>query len=138
MGQLGGSGGVVTDGKKVDRARELRNNPTPFEVILWRHLSRSALGGHKFRRQATIEPFIVDFLCPAKALIVEVDGDTHDPDADQRRDAMLGRRGYMTLRFSNRDVGENIEGVCQKILERLSQQPDRWPDPPEAQIGFRR
>jgi very-short-patch-repair endonuclease len=68
-------------GRVGDRARQMRNTPTEPEKRLWRHLSNSQLG-YKFRRQSVIGHYIVDFLCPAKALIVEVDGDTHDAEAD--------------------------------------------------------
>jgi very-short-patch-repair endonuclease len=109
-----------------ERARELRNAPTPFETILWFRLSRSQLGGHKFRRQAVIDRFICDFFCPAKGLIVEVDGDTHDAVRDAARDARLLRRGFATIRFTNADVGHNLDGVLEVILARLEEMPDRW------------
>jgi very-short-patch-repair endonuclease len=61
-----------------ERAHAMRRDPTEPEKRLWRHLSNSQLGGFKVRRQAVIAPFIADFLGPAKALVVEVDGDTHE------------------------------------------------------------
>ncbi|MDG5488728.1 endonuclease domain-containing protein [Sphingomonas sp. BGYR3] len=112
-----------------NRAREMRLNPTEWEKRLWRRLSNSQTG-HKFRRQAVIAPFICDFFCPAKALIVEIDGDTHDPAADARRDQMLAGQGYRTMRFTNADVRDNIEGVLQTIVTTLARTPDRWPGHP--------
>jgi very-short-patch-repair endonuclease len=103
-------------------------DPTEPEKRLWRHLSNSQLGGFKFRRQAVIAPFIVDFLCPAKALVVEVDGDTHEVEADWRRDAVLESQGYRVVRFSNTDVMGNMEGVLVTILAALNDAPDRWPN----------
>jgi very-short-patch-repair endonuclease len=76
---------LARDWRLVERARQMRRQPTEPEKRLWRHLSNSQLGGYKFRRQATIEPFIADFLCPAKGLVVEVDGETHAHWADERR-----------------------------------------------------
>ena len=111
----------------TDRARTFRRNPTEPEIRLWRHPSNSQSSGHKFRRQAAIDPFIVDFLCPAKALVVEVDGDTHDPAADARRDALLLSKGYTTIRFTNPEVMTNMEGVLTVIAATLASQPDRWP-----------
>ncbi|MFN3473112.1 MAG: endonuclease domain-containing protein [Blastomonas sp.] len=108
-------------------ANELRNNPTPFEIILWKYLKSSQLGGYKFRRQSVIGPFICDFLCPSKGLIVEVDGDTHDAVRDSERDAALVELGYVTMRFTNYEVGQSVEGVLGLILERLENLPDRWP-----------
>ncbi|MFN3818108.1 endonuclease domain-containing protein [Blastomonas sp.] len=108
-------------------AKELRNNPTPFEIILWKYLKSSQLGGYKFRRQSVIGPFICDFLCPSKGLIVEVDGDTHDPMRDAKRDAALAEMGYVTMRFTNYEVGQCLEAVLDLILEKLETTPDRWP-----------
>ncbi|MES2119886.1 MAG: endonuclease domain-containing protein [Pseudomonadota bacterium] len=117
------------------RARELRNRPSEPELQLWRRLRNSQLGGFKFRRQAAIPPFVADFLCPLKALIVEVDGWTHDAEQDRRRDQHLKTDGYTTLRFSNTDVIENMDGVLFAILERLRIFPDRWPHPNPSPEG---
>jgi very-short-patch-repair endonuclease len=117
------------------RAREMRSNPTEPEKRLWRALSNSQLCGHKFRRQSVIPPYIVDFLCPAKALIVEIDGDTHVAEDDARRDDRLHRKGYTTIRFSNADVMRNVEGVLQVILGTAGALPDRWPHPNPSPEG---
>lgn len=111
-----------------DRARVMRNNPTEPEKRLWRSLSNSQLG-YKIRRQSVIDGFIVDFLCPAKALVIEVDGDTHDVEADKLRDAHLEKLGYRTIRFTNSDLISNIGGVLELIARTLSVLPDRWPRP---------
>ncbi|NIJ08967.1 very-short-patch-repair endonuclease [Sphingomonas vulcanisoli] len=104
----------------------MHRNPTEPEKRLWRSLSNSQLGGFKFRRQTTIDPFIADFLCPAKAVIVEIDGDTHqDIGRDQRRDAYLGSLGYRVIRFTNADVMGNIDGVLEVLLSSLQAAPDR-------------
>lgn len=93
-------------------------------------LSRSQLDCFKFRRQSVIGPFIADFLCPTKALIVEIDGWTHDDArADARREAALRGLGFTVLRFTNTDVMENVEGVLTVILQSLLQAPDRWEAP---------
>jgi very-short-patch-repair endonuclease len=126
--------GWGVDAERLDQlhgfAREMRRQPTEPEKRLWRRLSNSQLGGFKFRRQAVIGPFIADFLCPAKALIVEVDGWTHeDAQKDARRDAALRSLGFAVLRFTNTDVMENPEGVLTRILETLQHRPDRWETP---------
>jgi hypothetical protein len=92
----------------------------------------------------TIEPFIVDFLCPAKALIVEVDGETHVAEDDARRDAALAGRGCTTIRFTNDEVMSHRDGVLTVILQKLESLPDRWtglpdsstPTPPPKGRGF--
>jgi len=63
--------------RQRDRARVLRRNSTPAEVILWRDLRNRRFDGHKFRRQRPIGPFIADFYCAALALVIELDGDSH-------------------------------------------------------------
>ncbi len=101
-------------------AKAMRQDMTRAELRLWQHLRKPGLDGLRFRRQTPIGPYIVDFFCPARNLIVEVDGDQHGCDRaearDQRRDAWLRERGYRVLRFSNRDVMTNLNGVCDTIL----------------------
>jgi very-short-patch-repair endonuclease len=112
------------------RARAMRRQPTEPEKRLWRHLSNSQLGGFKFRRQAVTGRYIADFLCAQKALIVEVDGWTHDDAAaDARRDRALALLGFTVLRVGNGDVMGNMDGVLTTILDKLQQLPDRWNRP---------
>jgi very-short-patch-repair endonuclease len=111
------------------RAADMRRAPTEAERRLWARLRASQLHGHKFRRQATIGGRIVDFFCPGKSLIVEIDGDTHDPERDAMRDAQTrGQYGFSTIRFGNRDVMDNLEGVLERLLATLEELPDRWPE----------
>lgn len=102
------------------RATEMRNNPTEPELRLWRNLSNSQLGGFKFRRQQVFGRAIVDFVCPAATLIVEVDGDTHaDAEREARRDGYLRGFGYAVLHVTNLEVMRNMEGVLQVIEAAL-------------------
>jgi very-short-patch-repair endonuclease len=117
---------VSEDWRLVERARRLGGEPTAAEKRLWRHLSGSQLAGYKFRRQAALAPFIADFFCPSMGLVVEIDGHTHVAEDDARRDAMLAKRGFTTLRFTNGDVMGNVEGVLSAILQTLENLPDRW------------
>ena len=112
-----------------DRAAEMRRNPTEPEKRLWRALSGKQLDGFKFRRQSVIGPFIADFLCPQRALIVEVDGDTHDEAKDRLRDGELSAEGYRVLRVTNADVMANIGGVGEAIRLALTEAPARWDSP---------
>ena len=114
----------IVIGQKVsrelqERARELRKNMTPAEKILWEKLRHNQLKGLQFRRQQIINPFIVDFYCHAKALVVEVDGDIHDlqQDYDAERSSYLVARGFRILRVTNDDVKNNLVAVLQKISE---------------------
>ncbi len=98
-------------------------------------LRSSQLGGQKFRRQAVIGNRIVDFFCPAKGLIIEIDGDTHDPERDRIRDGkMLEQHGFRTLRFTNLEVVHEWDSVLASIDLALTATPERWtratPPPP--------
>ncbi len=104
----------------------MRKASTPFEVMLWNQLKSAKLDGHKFRRQHVIDHCIVDFFCPEKGLIVEVDGDTHDAVKDAIRDQRHADLGYNTIRFTNADVGKNMAGVLEALLSRLNSLPERW------------
>lgn len=110
----------------LKRAREMRLNPTEPEKRIWRHLSASQLDGCKFRRQAVIDHYIADFFCPQKKLIVEIDGDTHDIKADYKRDNRLKQLGYRTIRYTNSEVMENMDGVLTALRTILQETPDRW------------
>ena len=109
--------------EKRQRAKELRKDMTPAEVLLWRELRTNKLAGWHFRRQQVIDGFIVDFYCYAASLIVEVDGDIHimQIEQDAERDAHLISRGFRILRVTNDDVNSDIQGVLRKILNHLKQ-----------------
>ncbi len=127
-----GWGSVARDWKLIERAAQMRGQPTEPELRLWRNLSNSQLSGYKFRRQATIACFIADFLCSAKGLVVEVDGDSYQAEKDARRDAELNLRGFTTIRFTNHDIMTNIDGVLIIILQKLESLPDRWSGSPDS------
>jgi very-short-patch-repair endonuclease len=111
-------GGQVKD-PLTSVARKLRSNSTEAEKCLWQALRSQGLGV-KFRRQAVIGPYVVDFVCFEKKLVVEVDGGQHcQNQSDSIRDEWLSSQGFGTLRFWNNDVLENLDGVTQKIKERL-------------------
>ena len=104
---------------------------TRAETLLWRYLKAEHLDGLSFRRQAPIGSYIVDFVCHAAAMVIEVDGETHDFEVRLRRDATrdqwLASRGYVVLRFTNDDVLSSLEGVLLTIRDaarpRLSNAP---------------
>ena len=105
------------------RARALRRDATSAERILWRRVQNRAIGGFKFVRQAPVGPYIADFLCRQRSLIVEIDGETHSSTAEIARDAMrtafLEANGYRLIRFNNAQLYENIEAVIEAILDAL-------------------
>ncbi|HEV2425483.1 MAG TPA: endonuclease domain-containing protein [Terriglobia bacterium] len=105
------------------RRRQLRSSPTPAEARLWKGLRRANLEGRKFRRQHSVGPYILDFYCPECRLAVELDGQTHydsmASEYDLRRVRYLESLNIRVLRFENRAVFDNPEGVLHQIREHL-------------------
>ena len=102
-----------------DVARRLRREMTHSERFLWEAL-RNRRQGAKFRRQAPIGPFYADFACHEAALVVEVDGEHHDPKKDALRDAWLRARGWTVVRYGNPDVLWHLEAVVASIRGYLA------------------
>lgn len=106
------------------RARELRKAMTDAERRLWGRLRNEQLGA-RFRRQAPIGPYIVDFVCFAQRLVIECDGGQHaeavNMAQDRERTSFLEGAGFRVLRFWNNEVLANVEGVMERIVEALAQ-----------------
>ncbi len=100
--------------------RDLRKDSTVEEKILWEKIRNSKLGV-KFKRQESIGNFIVDFYCPSKKLVIEIDGVQHkdNVDYDRERTGCLNDLGVKVLRFWNREVNNDIEKVLEKIKFEL-------------------
>jgi very-short-patch-repair endonuclease len=100
------------------RARELRQEMTPAEKILWEHLRGRKLGGFKFRRQHPLGPFIADFYCAECRLVIELDGPIHDlqKNQDEQRTLQFEEFNYRVIRFRNDEVTMNITSTLNKIL----------------------
>jgi leucyl-tRNA synthetase len=118
--------GYMTGGNNshllLERAKEMRANPTQAEAVLWEQLRNKNLEA-KFRQQHLIGDYIVDFVCLDKKLIVEVDGKIHENqlDEDAKRTEILENDDYKVIRFSNEEVLGNIDSVLKTIQEALSQ-----------------
>ena len=115
------------------RARALRRNMTDAERLLWRSLRDRQMGGWKFRRQHQIRPFIADFVCVERKLIIEVDGGQHanKVQEDASRSGYLRNKGYRLLRFWNNQVLKETEAVLDMILAALDDDtPSPRPSPP--------
>jgi len=111
------------------RARELRNNPTDAERLLWRQLRFWQLEGYKFRRQQLLGRYIVDFVCLEKRVVIEVDGGQHSQRVDAERDAWLRNEGFIVLRFWNNEVLKDIDAVKEVVLKSLQSTPYLNPSP---------
>ena len=109
--------------RDINFSRKLRKNQTPWEAKLWELLRDRRFQHLKFRRQHKLGRYIVDFYCPEKRLVIELDGGQHNEQrvsvADQKRQAHLESMGCKVLRFWNNELDENIFGVFQKILANL-------------------
>jgi very-short-patch-repair endonuclease len=121
---------VYRNEEQRDFARELRNGATPPEKRLW-HFLRAGKLVAKFRRQAAIGAYIVDFVCFSHALIVEMDGSQYQEDNakdhDARRTAWLTTRGFQVIRFRNQALDDDIQGVVEEIRHALSTPPHPSP-----------
>jgi very-short-patch-repair endonuclease len=104
------------------RARALRKNMTPEERRLWYCFLKRCPA--KFRRQQIVGNYIADFYCHSCRLVVEVDGTQHFEDAgqdyDRQRDDFMRGLGLIVLRYSNADINQRFDSVCEDILQHLS------------------
>jgi len=123
-------------------AKALRKQMTEAERRLWRHLRNRELGGWKFRRQYPVGPYIVDFICIEKNLVIEVDGGKHaeNEDLDIQRSEYLNNMGYRVFRFWNNQVLQETEAVLEMILAILMNEkrnsPSPQPSPPSGERGI--
>lgn len=89
--------------QKTVRARNLRNNPTEAEKLLWKYI-RVQQFDVKFRRQYPIGPYFADIVCKERKLVIELDGGQHNEIIDKERTEHIERQGYRVIRFWNNDV----------------------------------
>ena len=115
----------------ITYARSLRRTMTDAERRLWGVLRQRTIGGLKWRRQQPVGPYIVDFYCSSKRLIIEVDGGQHCAlEKDFLRDAWLKQRSFSVLRFWNNEILNSLDAVLAAILERQSSIEAVPPQPP--------
>jgi|SRR3954447_15500284 very-short-patch-repair endonuclease len=110
---------MYRDSDQRNFARDLCNRPTNAEKRLWELLRAQQVRGHKFRRQAAIGSYIVDFVCFTQKLIIELDGPQHAEraaaDRDASRTTWLASQGYRVLRFWNQQLDDEIQLVVDTI-----------------------
>lgn len=113
------------DPVQLANARAMRSEMTPPEAKLWHHLRARRFHGVKFSRQVLVGPYIADFAAREVGLVIELDGDSHGSQVtyDERRTAMIEGQGYKVIRFTNRDVLENVDGVLEMIGMALNTAP---------------
>ena len=107
--------------KLKERARELRKNSTPSEIVLWKRLRGRQMYGYTFNRQKPLDNYIVDFYNKKLKLVIEIDGDSHDgkQEYDKKRQHKLESLGCTVIHFYDHDVMKHTEGVLIKIEETI-------------------
>jgi very-short-patch-repair endonuclease len=117
-----------------DRARALRKNMTEAERFVWYRLRKNQFGGFRFRRQHPLGPFIVDFVCLERKLVIELDGGQHatQTEEDARRTAWLNERGYRVYRLWNNEAFTDWDNAAERIWQLLT---DGAKEPPATTEG---
>jgi very-short-patch-repair endonuclease len=108
-----------------EKRRYLRKNMPKSEVLLWTKLKNRQMHGERFLRQYGVDQYVLDFYCPRLKLAIEVDGDSHfvpgAEEYDKDRQEYIEAYGKRFLRFTNTDVCENLDGVCQVIFNKVEE-----------------
>ena len=136
------------DKQLIQLSKNLRNNSTKEEIILWQFLKQKQLGV-KFRRQQPIGKYIADFVCFEKKIIIELDGGQHNEtqniEKDKIRDLFFNRNGFKVIRFWNNEIHQNLDGVIEKIQTEIKCPPleggpksliSRWGQNPMKKLLF--
>lgn len=102
-------------------AKDLRQHASDAENKLWHYLRSKSLLNLKFRRQAVMGQYIVDFVCHEKKLVIELDGGQHfaQEEYDKKRSRWLEGEGYKVIRFDNNEFLKNVEGALEIITQCL-------------------
>jgi len=109
--------------KEKAKRRTLRNNSPKAEIILWQKLRRKNIEGIRFRRQVSIGKYVVDFYCPKRKLVIEIDGESHFTEIAKQYD--VARKKYFEglglheIRFLNSDIYSSLPGVLEEILQKI-------------------
>ncbi|MGC2064453.1 MAG: endonuclease domain-containing protein [Thermodesulfovibrionales bacterium] len=107
-----------------ENRKKLRNSLTPAEAKLWSLLRNSQVENRKFRRQHSVGPYVLDFFCPSEKICIELDGAGHYTDEgyeyDMARTEYLEALHIRVMRFENKDIFENTEGVLKEIRQTFT------------------
>ena len=107
-----------------DYRQLLRKTETPAERMLWRKIKGKQLDGYRFRQQHGYGPYVLDFYCPSLRLCIELDGDVHDEERvrikDEERTEFLCEQRIHVLRFRNKDVETDVDGVLNRVREYIN------------------
>jgi very-short-patch-repair endonuclease len=110
------------------RRRSFRKSMSKAEIVLRKHISRKHMKGFKFRRQYSVNQYVIDFYCPELKFAIEIDGDSHFNDISERydkeRQRFIESFGIRFMRFTNNDIYDNIDDVLQTIYIWISENPN--------------
>jgi very-short-patch-repair endonuclease len=117
--------------KLNELARQLRNNSTLSEILLWNYLKGKQMKGYDFHRQKPLDNYIVDFFCNELMLIIEIDGHSHNQitEKDEIRQRKLESFGITFLRFDDMEVKKNINNVLRTIENWIDDFEEHTPGP---------
>ena len=103
------------------KRRTLRQNTTQAEALVWARLRNRQVENCKFRRQYSVQSFVLDFYCPELRLAIEIDGESHNSDEaiayDRLRQSAIAALGIQFLRFTNQQVYEHLDTVLEQIAQ---------------------
>ena len=108
---------------KIIIAKKLRKKQTSTEIIMWNELRNRKLLNYKFRRQYSIEGYIVDFYCTELKLTVEIDGPIHENqiEEDIYRQKVIEKRGVKFIRFTNQEVENSLQDVLKNLKDLIKE-----------------
>lgn len=122
---------IYTRKSEQEKRRYLRNSMPKSEVLLWVKLKNKQMHGERFLRQYSVDQYVIDFYCPRLKLAIEVDGDSHfigdAQEYDKERQSYIEALGIHFWCFTNTDIYENIDGVCQTIWEKIEDTKGKHP-----------
>ncbi len=106
-----------------EKRRQLRQDITKAEKIIWEKIKNRQIENCKFRRQYSVDKFVIDFYSPILKLAIEIDGDSHFQDDaveyDVARQVFIESVGIKFIRFTNEDVYRNLSGVLESIAQTI-------------------
>ena len=123
---------IYYSSKLKQLSRDLRNNSTLSEVLLWNELKAGKMLGYQFMRQKPIGNFIVDSYCSKLKLVIEIDGESHigKEEDDKNRQSEIEKLGIRFLRFDDLEVKNNIDGVLVMIRKFIEESEKGQPPHP--------
>ena len=126
--------------KLKEFAKQLRNNSTKAEIILWQKLKRDQMYGYDFHRQKPIDNYILDFFCYELMLGIEVDGYSHEflevYEKDLIKEKKMNELGITVLRFSDYQVLKDTENVIRAIAFFIEEFEKHTPNPSQEGSSF--